>query len=107
MTRSTVTMRPCGAATAVNGMRYMNVKEKVIAIIAEQAMVDPADVRPDHTLEALGIDSLGLVESIFAIEETFDITVPFNANAPEARAFDISSVGAIIAAVEGFVKEKA
>ncbi len=85
----------------------MNVKEKVIAIIAEQAMVEPADIWPDHTLEELGIDSLGLVESIFAIEEAFDIAVPFNANAPEARDFDISSVGAIIAAVEGLVKERA
>ncbi|MEL6102951.1 MAG: phosphopantetheine-binding protein, partial [Pseudomonadota bacterium] len=30
----------------------------------------------DSTLEDLGIDSLGLVESIFAIEEEFDISIP-------------------------------
>jgi acyl carrier protein len=84
----------------------MSVAEKVIAIIAEQAILQPSDVRPDHTLEDLGIDSLGLVESIFAIEEAFDISVPFNANAPQESAFDISSVAAIIAAVEQLVAEK-
>ena len=45
----------------------------MIAIIAEQAVLDPSDVTLDSTLEELGIDSLGLVESIFAIEEEFDI----------------------------------
>ncbi len=51
----------------------MDVQDKVIAIIAEQALLDPSDVRPEMTLEDLGIDSLALVESIFAIEEAFDI----------------------------------
>ncbi|NCO85700.1 MAG: acyl carrier protein [Rhodobacterales bacterium] len=81
----------------------MDVAAKVIAIIAEQAVLDPSDVKPENTLEDLGIDSLGLVESIFAIEEAFDITVPFNANDPQASDFDISSVAAIITAVEGLV----
>lgn len=81
----------------------MNVQDKVIAIIAEQAVLEPSDVRPDSTLEDLGIDSLGLVESIFAIEEAFDISIPFNANNPAASEFDITSVRAIIAAVEGLI----
>lgn len=78
----------------------MSTKDQVIAIIAEQAMIEPSDVQMDHTLEDIGIDSLGLVESIFAIEETFDISVPFNANDPKESDFDISSVAAIVAAVE-------
>ena len=77
----------------------MSIKEQVIVIIAEQAMLEPSDVKMDHTLADLGIDSLGLVESIFAIEETFDITVPFNANDPSESDFDISSVAAIVDAV--------
>ena len=60
----------------------MSVKDKVILIIAEQGLLDVADVSLSATLEDLGIDSLGVVESIFAIEEEFDIEVPFNANAP-------------------------
>ncbi|MEJ6402037.1 acyl carrier protein [Yoonia sp. 2307UL14-13] len=85
----------------------MNTQEKVIAIIAEQAMVEPQDVKLDHTLEDLAIDSLGLVESIFAIEETFDISVPFNANNPSESDFDISSVAAIVAAVEQLKAQQA
>lgn len=85
----------------------MNIAAQVTEIIAEQALLDPSDVTPDKTLEDLGIDSLGLVESIFAIEEAFDISVPFNANEPTQSEFDISSVGAIIAAVEQLVKDQA
>ena len=81
----------------------MNVRDRVIGIIAEQAMLDRAEVTPDKTLDDLGIDSLGLVESIFAIEEEFDISVPFNANAPQDSDFDISNVGAIVRAVEELV----
>jgi acyl carrier protein len=83
-----------------------SVKDRVIRIIAEQAVLEPSDVSMDQTLEDLGIDSLGLVESIFAIEEAFDISVPFNANEPEKSDFDISSVAAIVAAVEKLVADQ-
>jgi acyl carrier protein len=84
-----------------------NVQEKIREIIAEQAVLDVEQVQMTSTLADLGIDSLGLVESIFAIEEAFDISVPFNANEPEKSDFDISSVAAIVRAVEGLVAAKA
>jgi acyl carrier protein len=83
-----------------------SVKDRVIRIIAEQAVLEPSDVSMNQSLDDLGIDSLGLVESIFAIEEAFDISVPFNANEPEKSEFDISSVAAIVAAVEKLVAEQ-
>ncbi|MEZ5911996.1 MAG: acyl carrier protein [Paracoccaceae bacterium] len=82
------------------------IRDRVLAIIAEQAVLDVSDVTMEATLPELGIDSLGLVEAIFAIEEAFDVSVPFNANDPEASGFDISSVAAIVAAVEGLVARK-
>ena len=84
----------------------MDIKDRVINIIAEQAVLEPSDVTPNSTLEDLGIDSLGLVESIFAIEEAFDISVPFNANEPDESDFDISSVASIISGIEKLVKEQ-
>ena len=84
----------------------MSVEEKIILIIAEQGLLDVTDVKLEATLDDLGIDSLGVVESIFAIEEEFDIEVPFNANAPEKSDFDISSVGSIVVAVEKLVAEQ-
>ena len=84
----------------------MEIKDRVIRIIAEQAVLEPSDVTMDSTLEDLGIDSLGLVESIFAIEEEFDISVPFNANEPQDSDFDISSVKSIVAGIEKLVSEQ-
>jgi acyl carrier protein len=85
----------------------MSIKDQVIAIIADQAMLEPSDIKMDNTLADVGIDSLGLVESIFAIEESFNITVPFNANNPTESEFDISSIAAIVAAVEKLKAEQA
>ncbi|APX11519.1 acyl carrier protein [Tateyamaria omphalii] len=84
----------------------MSIKDKVIEIVAEQAVLEPSDVGLSNTLEDLGIDSLGLVESIFAIEEEFDIQVPFNANAPSESDFDISNVQSIIAGIERLIAEQ-
>lgn len=81
----------------------MNIQDQIVAIIAEQALLEPGDVTLDQSLEDLGIDSMGLVECIFTIEEAFDITVSFNANDPSAADFDISSVKSIIAAVTGLI----
>ena len=72
----------------------------------DQGLLDVTDVTLEATLDDLGIDSLGVVESIFAIEEEFDIEVPFNANAPEQSDFDISSVASIVLAVENLVAEQ-
>ena len=85
----------------------MSIKDQVIGIIAEQAVLEPSDVTLQSTLEDLGIDSLGLVESIFAIEEAFDISVPFNANEPTESDFDISSVATIVAGIEKLVADQA
>ena len=82
-----------------------DVKEKVIEIIAEQALLDPTDIGDTSTLEDLGIDSLTLVETVFAIEETFNISIPFNANVQINSKFDISSIGSIVKAVEMLVNE--
>ena len=81
----------------------MSIPTRVITIIAEQALLDPGDITLGRTLDDLGIDSLGLVECIFAIEEEFDITVPFNANEPTQSDFDISSVASIIAGIKTLI----
>lgn len=50
----------------------------------------------DSMFEDLGIDSFGLVESIFVIEEVFDISVLFNVNEFIESDFDISLVVVIV-----------
>jgi len=84
----------------------MSIQSKVFAIIAEQAILEPSDVTLDNTLDDLGIDSMGVVECIFAIEEDFDITIPFNANEPQKSDFDISNVRSIISGIETLIYRK-
>ena len=85
----------------------MDIRSKVIEIIADQAIVEPSDLSDESTLESLGIDSLGLVESIFAIEDAFNIEIPFNANQPNESPFDISSVATIVQGIEKLIQEQA
>ena len=83
-----------------------DVSKRVAQIIAEQAMLDPEAIKPDTTLDDLGLDSLALVEVVFGIEEAFDISVPFNANEPKASDFDISKVSHIVAGVKSLIAAK-
>lgn len=83
-----------------------DLEPRVIAILAAQALIDPGTVRLEDDPAAIGLDSLGMVEAIFAIEEEFGISVPFNANEPEASDFDISTVGAVVAGVRRLVAAK-
>lgn len=83
-----------------------NVKDRIVEIIAEQAVLETSDISMEQSLEDLGVDSMGLVEAIFSIEESFDISVPFNANEPTKSDFDISSVAAVIGAVERLIAEQ-
>lgn len=80
-----------------------SIEDRVIAILAEQALLDASEVRPDATLEDLGIDSLGLVEVVFALEEAFDVQIPFNANDPGRSDFDVSTVSSMTAAMAALI----
>lgn len=79
----------------------MTTQADVIAILALHSGVDAAEIGLTTELATLGLDSLGLVETIFALEERFAISIPFNANTPEdGGGFDLSTVGGIVAGVE-------
>lgn len=77
--------------------------QQVVAILAAQALREPSGLTRAMTLESLGIDSLGMAEVIFAIEERFDLQVPFNANEP-GGGLDLGTVGAVCDAVEALLR---
>jgi acyl carrier protein len=83
------------------------VSQKIVSLIAEHAMTEPEKVTLDATPDSLGLDSLAMVELVFAIEEAFDISAPFNANDPTGADFDVSNVGKIIEAVKRLIAEQA
>ena len=77
--------------------------ERQVAEIISRATLVPLDrLTPEARPEALGIDSLGLVEVIFALEETFHIKVPFHAH-HGAVGLDTSTVASITAGVQALV----
>jgi acyl carrier protein len=88
-------------------MARAEIEEAVIAILARQLLLPPSEVAADARVDDLGLDSLGKVEAIFALEERFDITVPFNANEPDQPDFDFSSVPSIVAGIERLIAQKA
>lgn len=68
----------------------------VIAILAQQLLLSVYEVSPEATIDSLGLDSLGKVEAIFAMEERFGISIPFNANEPDRPDFGFASVPEIV-----------
>ena len=86
-------------------MDRAGIEAAVIGILAAQLLLPPSEIAPDARLDDLGLDSLGKVEAIFALEERFGISVPFNANEPDQPDFDFQSVGSIVAGVERLLPE--
>ena len=84
----------------------MVIKDKVIEIIAEKALLKPIEIRLDSTINDLGLDSLGIVETVFALEEHFEIDIDINFNKIEDSKFDISTVRTIIISVEKLIISK-
>jgi acyl carrier protein len=50
--------------------------DEVVRILRDKFQVDAASLRPDTTLESLGLDSLTLMEFVFAVEDQYSVRVP-------------------------------
>lgn len=82
------------------------IEEDVIAILARQLLLPIADIDPSARIDELGLDSLGKVEAIFALEERFGISIPFNANEPDQPDFGFTSVTEIVEGVARLMAEQ-
>ena len=82
-----------------------SILDRIISIVAELAMLDPSELNADSMLADLSIDSLGVIELVYAIEESFNIELPFDANNPDSGLFDFASIGSIVTAVEDLLFE--
>ena len=49
---------------------------EVVRILGDKFQVEAANLRPDTTLESLGLDSLTLMEFVFAVEDQYSVRVP-------------------------------
>ena len=84
----------------------MTIQDTVVKILAEKALLKPGDVELDFSISDLGLDSLGIVEIIFALEEQFNIEIDINFNNVNSSDFDISTVQEIIKSIEKILENK-
>lgn len=82
-----------------------NIQTRLEGIISEYTRDDITQLSLQDNLADVGIDSLGLVEIIFDIEENFDINIPSEAECAE-RGFSFASYEDVVHIVTTLVKEK-
>tara|TARA_B100000073_G_C23668773_1_gene547716 strand:- start:505 stop:774 length:270 start_codon:yes stop_codon:yes gene_type:complete len=83
----------------------LRVKDRVLEILTNHGQLAREDIGMSSTLESLGIDSVGVVEVIFAIEEEFDINIPYNANETLSKRLDFSNVLSVVELVSELVRD--
>ena len=79
------------------------IQQQIFEIIAKQAKIDVATIKPESTLKDLGIASLDAIELIFDIEEHFDINFPDQ----QGANFDSDTAQSLVDAVQKALTEKA
>ena len=80
----------------------IDVAKGVIELVSGKVRNKQGPLQMSDALENLGLESLDVLELTFAIEEKFNIEIPFNAN----TEFDFKTVGELVHAVEGLVAKK-
>ncbi len=77
--------------------------DEVLDIVAQKAMIDRAKLSPEAKLSDLQISSLDVVEIVFALEDKFQIQIPFNANSTN---MEFETVGQVVTIVEKLIIAK-
>ena len=84
----------------------MTIESDIFDIVATQAKVDRATLKRDSKLSELDLQSIDIIELIFAIEDKFDISVPYNAADLNSAGIAFENVGDLIDAVERLTVEQ-
>lgn len=74
---------PNAAAAGIDGATRPMVQatqQQILEIIQKHAQGAPVTITADTLLEESGIDSYGLIEVVFELEEALGIDIPYNAN---------------------------
>ena len=83
----------------------MDVLKDVTQIVSKQVGVPFEQLTADSRLEAIGVESLDIIEIIFALEKKYNGPIPFNANESAALAFE--TIGQVADAVSKLVAKPA
>jgi acyl carrier protein len=84
----------------------MNIKEVIIEILADKALLNSCDICMNDSLVDLGIDSMGLVEFLFSVEEQLNLDFDINLNLETSKDFGLITVEEVINSFERIINEK-
>ncbi len=90
----------------VQNIDSVSIESEVLDIIAKQAKVERATLTRKTALAELNIQSLDLVEIIFALEDKFDLEVPYNANDPRSAGVSFENVGDVIDGIARLIAQR-
>ncbi|MCB1864107.1 MAG: hypothetical protein KDG50_01645 [Chromatiales bacterium] len=77
-----------------------NSLQAVAGAIARQKMIDASTIRPDTTLEELGVSSLDVTTIAFELEEEFNLSIP-------NEALDgLTTVADVVTRLNGLLDER-
>lgn len=76
---------PTPAPTSWPELPEPGMLERIIQIIAKEAVIEPERIKPDSTLETLGLVSIDVVNILMGVEEEFDTYVPMSNELQEVR----------------------
>ena len=81
----------------------MTTLQSVQALLKANFDLAPETLQPEAKLADLAIDSLAVLEVLFAVEDAFKVTVP---SEPAALHVQMTTVGDLVAYVEKLVAEQ-
>ncbi len=70
--------------------------DAIALVLAENFHVDSTLVHPHSTLETLGLDSLGLMEFVFAVEDRFEVRIPEERLDPRQAGITLEQLAMLI-----------
>ena len=70
--------------------------DAISTVLVEQFQVEAAAVGPQVALDQLGLDSLALMEFVFAVEDRFDVRIPEDRLDPRQAGVTLAQLALLI-----------
>ena len=83
-------------ATSIRHRMQPSTFAAVSSVLVESFHVDAALVQPEATLEHLGLDSLALMEFVFAVEDRFDVRIPEDRLDPRQAGVTLAQLATLL-----------
>lgn len=80
----------------------MSQTSEIISLMETTLRREPGTLDLDAPLTTLGVDSIDVVEMVFALEDKYNIEIPYNANSISDPAF--ANLGSVIALIQSLIE---